>query len=113
MNKTEKKISQSAIAIIAIVLAIVLLNNTKISNNGILITYIPFLNTSLIILLFIASPLIFFIFFKYMMVLIDSYIDGILSGKKFGTISNNFYCQVCKSVVESDDIYCSCCGMTL
>lgn len=113
MNNVEKRVSKVTLIFIAVVVLITFLLNTRVSNNGVFITYAPFIMSFVLIIMFVTIPFLISVGFKYSMVLIDDYIDGIFSGKKFTEKSSNFYCQACKGIVEPDDIYCSHCGMTM
>ena len=113
MNNVEKKFSKYSITFISVATLITFFLNTRVSNNGVFITFAPFIMSSVLIIIFLTVPFVISVVFKHIMVLIDDYTNGILSGKKFTESSDSFYCQVCKSKVDADDIYCSSCGMTM
>jgi len=113
MKNIDKKVSEATIIIVGIIIGIVFLLSTPLSNNSIFIVDVPFIESSAAILLVIAIPGILYVFFTHGMALIDSYVDAMLSGKKYSTTSDNFYCQACKAPVGKDDSFCENCGMTM
>ena len=112
MNATEKKMENTAIVSVLVIIIAVIINNSKISNSQILMPIFTLFAIVLVFAVLISVSTTCYFSFKYMLILIDTYIDEMFSGKLFKK-SDTFYCQVCKSKVETDDVYCSACGMTL
>ena len=92
-----------------LILKIIEFYSTNVSLINFLYSVGPLLVISLCVLIIVEllSSL------RYIALLIDSYIDEMLSGKKYKQPNHQFYCQVCKCQVGVDDNFCQNCGMTM
>lgn len=114
MSFTTKKFEISTILFFVVfgaylIVKIIENNSTNVGLINFLYSIGPLLVIGLCVLIIVEL----FSSLRYMALLIDSYIDEMLSGKKYKTPSHQFYCQVCKAEVGRDDNFCGNCGMTM
>lgn len=106
MNLVDSKIEKITLLVIVVASFMFVFINSWSTDQG-----VSEFIAILIVVLYISLTIgVIYIPFKIIRGFLDSYIDDMLLGKK---ISDVFYCQVCKSIVEKDDSYCSNCGMTM
>ena len=113
MSFTEKKFETTTISFFVVLGTLFVVISIDNSSNGSINQFLNYLIPLLVIIVAVLLLVEFVYSLRYILLLIDSYIDDMLSGKKYRQPSDKFYCQACKSEVGKDDNFCQNCGMTM